>query len=380
MTVTHAALFDTYFNATKAAKEHLEFQGLLEQNGATVYTVKEILLMHAVTKNGEPIEGEALEELKAFARSCVRINTTNDNNTLNQSEIEEQENYLDGVFQKMHPVDLVRTILLQPNLILKKTLTNTFVTADYNANPVMNLYFSRDQLITTAKGVIITNLNSPQREIETKILSICLKKLGITPILDLPKVNTKAFLEGGDFYMLNDTALIGCGMRTNEIGIQQLMESDAIGAQTVAVVKDKYHYQPQMHLDTYFNIIDKDLVAISEDRFNPTSGSKQELLVDLYIRKNRKYSVIKTNISFKNYLLDYLKVTVIILPEEDQKNYGLNFLCIGPRNIIAVDGQSQNYKTQMNIHNVTVQWVNFTNLKQGWGAAHCTTQVINRKK
>jgi len=78
---THAALFDTYFNATKAAKEHLEFQGLLEQNGATVYTVKEILLMHAVTKNGEPIEGEALEELKAFARSCVRINTTNDNNT-----------------------------------------------------------------------------------------------------------------------------------------------------------------------------------------------------------------------------------------------------------------------------------------------------------
>jgi len=101
-------------------------------------------------------------------------------------------------------------------------LTNTFVTADYNANPVMNLYFSRDQLITTAKGVIITNLNSPQREIETKILSICLKKLGITPILDLPKVNTKAFLEGGDFYMLNDTALIGCGMRTNEIGIQQL--------------------------------------------------------------------------------------------------------------------------------------------------------------
>lgn len=374
----HAALFDTYFNAPKAALEHKKFQDLLKKNGATVYTVKEVLLKNVVDADGEPIEGEELEEFKLFARSCVRINTSA-KASLSLEEIEEQHKYLDGVFEVMHPVDLVRTILLQPNLILKKTATNTFVTADYNANPVMNLYFSRDQLITTAKGIVVTNLNSPQREIETKILSLCLKKLGVTPVLNLFKTNKKAFLEGGDFYMLGNTALIGQGMRTNKLAIKELMRADAIGTETVAIVKDKYHHQPQMHLDTYFNVIDVDLVAIAEERYNAKSGSKQELLVDVYGENDEGYQLEYSNIPFKVYLETYLKLNVIVLSNDDQKNYGLNFLCIAPRSIIAVEGQSQDYINKMNTHNVDVQWVNFTNLKQGWGAAHCTTQVIKRK-
>ena len=374
----HAALFDTYFNAPKAAKEHLEFQQLLKKNGASVYTVKEILLKNVVDAEGEPVAGEELNELKLFARSCVRINTSAEA-PLSSEEIQEQHYYLDGVFQKMHPVDLIRTILLQPNLILKKTATNTFVTADYNANPVMNLYFSRDQLITTAKGIIVTHLNSPQREIETKILSLCLKKLGIQPLLDLSKLDKSAYLEGGDFFMLGDTALIGTGMRTNIQAIHHLMKKDVIGAKTVAVVKDKKFYQPQMHLDTYFNIIDKDLVAISDDRYNVIPGSPEELIVNVYEQIDGNYQLKKEDIPFKTYLLDHLKVEVIVISAEDQKNYGLNYLCIGPRKLIAVAGQSENYKQQMNTHNVEIQWVNFTNLKQGWGAAHCTTQVISRK-
>ncbi len=374
----HAALFDTYFNAPKAAKEHEEYRELLKKNGVEVLTVKEVLLKNVVDAFGEPVEGPELEEFRLFARSCVRINTSADA-SLSPREIEEQHAYLDGIFKVMHPVDLVRTVLLQPNLILKKTPTNTFVTADYNANPVMNLYFSRDQLITTAKGIVVTNLNSPQREIETKILSLCLKKLGVIPVLNLFKTNKKAFLEGGDFYMLGDTALIGEGMRTNSVAIQELMKADAIGTQYVAIVKDKYHYQPQMHLDTYFNVIDADLVAIADGRFHAEPNSKQELLVDLYEKVDGDYQLKSTNIPFKEYLTEFLKLNVIVLSDVDQQNYGLNFLCIGPRRIIAVEGQSQDYITKMNSHNVDVEWVDFTNLKQGWGAAHCTTQVINRK-
>lgn len=374
----HAALFDTYFNAPKAAIEHQEYRELLQKNGIDVLTIKEVLLKNVVDAFGEPVEGPELEEFRLFARSCVRINTSAEA-SLSAQEIEEQHTYLDSVFKVMHPVDLVRTVLLQPNLILKKTPTNTFVTADYNANPVMNLYFSRDQLITTAKGVVVTNLNSPQREIETKILALCLKKMGVKPVLNLFKTNKKAFLEGGDFYMLGNTALIGEGMRTNNLAIQELMKADVIGAKTVAIVKDNYHYQPQMHLDTYFNVIDTDLVAISQERYYAESGSKQELLVDVYEKVNGTYQLIFANISFKDYLTEYLKLNVIVLSDKDQQNYGLNFLCIGPRSIVAVEGQSEDYITQMKAYNVTVQWVNFTNLKQGWGAAHCTTQVINRK-
>ncbi|WP_010522274.1 arginine deiminase family protein [Aquimarina agarivorans] len=374
----HAALFDSYFNAVKAAEEHKQFQQLLKNKGLEVFTVKEALLKNVVDSEGEPIAGKDLEAFRKFARSCVRLNTLAEKG-LNKNELLEQHIYLDQVFQAMHPVDLVRTILLQPNLILKKTPTNTFVTADYNANPVMNLYFSRDQIITTAKGVILTNMNSPQREIETRILSMCLKKIGVTPLLDLSEENKNAFIEGGDFFMMNDVALIGEGMRTNRLAIETLMKADVIGTKTVAVVKDRYHYQPQMHLDTYFNIIDNDLVAISHNRYYATSGTKQELLVDVYTKELDTYQLTETSIPFKDYLQLHLKVEVIVLSDEDQKNYGLNFLCIGPRSIVAVKGQSEDYIAKMTAHNVTVDWVNFENLKQGWGAAHCTTQIINRK-
>ncbi|WP_010177543.1 arginine deiminase family protein [Aquimarina agarilytica] len=374
----HAALFDSYFNAAKAAKEHKQFQQLLKNRGIEVFTVKEALLKNVVDELGEPIEGKELEEFRDFARSCVRLNTPSLTG-LSYDEIVEQHIYLDKVFKKMHPVDLVRTILLQPNLILKRTLTNTFVTADYNANPVMNLYFSRDQIITTGKGVVLTNLNSPQREIETRILCMCLKKIGIKPLLDLSKVNKSAHIEGGDFFMLNNIALIGEGMRSNRLAIEILMKADVIGTEQVALIKDNYHYQPQMHLDTYFNIIDKDLVAISHNRYNAGPGTKQELLVDIYVKGAASYQLTEVSIPFKKYLEDYLKVEVIVISDEDQKNYGLNFLCISPRNIIAVKGQSEDYKNKMALHNVAVEWVDFENLKQGWGAAHCTTQVINRK-
>lgn len=374
----HAGLFDTYFNSAEATKEHEEFKKLLEKNNAQVHLVEDVLLQGVVDQKGKSIEGKDLDELRKFSRSCVRINTFQ-GAVLSEQEIEEQHKYLDSVFQKMHPVDLVKTILLQPNLILRKTPTNTFVTADYNVNPVMNLYFSRDQLITTKKGVVIVNMNSPQREIESKIISICLKKMGIEPVCNLKQMNTDAFLEGGDFFMLNNVALVGVGMRTNITAVKELMNADAIGANTVVVVKDEHHYQPQMHLDTYFNVIDKDLVAISESRWLAKKGDKNYLCIDVYQKIDGVYILTQQNESFSTYLTEHLNVNVICLSDEDQKNYGLNFLCIAPRKIISVAGQSEDYINKMKNNGVDVQWVNFKNLKQGWGAAHCTTQVIKRK-
>lgn len=376
----NAALFDTYFDRDLAKKEHQQFQEVLHQNGVDVFTVRQILLKNTLDESNQPKYGKDLLELQKFARSCVKIDTISQT-YLGEEEYAYQQAYLDRVFAKMHPNDLVKTILLQPVLTLKKTQTNTYIAADYNVFPVMNLYFTRDQMITTGKGVVLTSLNSPQRAIETKILRFCLKKLGVPLLLDVSDPACEdCFLEGGDFLMFGNTALIGQGMRTNSKAIKTLMQQDVLGTKYVAVVKDRYFYQPQMHLDTYFNIIDKDLVAISENRYHAKSSGKEGLSVDLYEKKKGGYSLKKQNIPFKEYLEDYLKVTVFVLSEQDQKNYGLNFLCIGPREIVAVKGQSESYIQKMKQHKVKIHWVDFTNLKQGWGAAHCTTQVVFREE
>ncbi len=376
----NAALFDTYFNPDQAAIEHQKFQELLTSNGVDVITLKSVLLKGTLDKNQQIIKGKHLDNLRDFARSCIRISEKSLED-FSEKEINIQNAYLDSVFNLMDPQNLVNTILLQPTLTLKKTTTNTYLTAKYEVNPVMNLYFSRDQIITTRKGIIITHLNSPQRAIETNIIRFCLKKLGIKPLLDLADGTTpKCFLEGGDFFTFNDFSIIGNGMRTNKKAIEKIMNADAFGTKYVAIVKDRYFYQPQMHLDTYFNILDKDLIAISKNRLSTSKDSKQTLLVDIYEKKNNTYQLIKKNSAFPSFLKETLNVKLIPISQEDQENYGLNFLTIGPRKIIAVKGQSTTYIQQMQDHNVQVQWVDFENLKKGWGAAHCTTQIINRKK
>jgi arginine deiminase len=64
-------------------------------------------------------------------------------------------------------------ILLQPTVKLWKTDNNTGYEAVYIQNPLMNLYFTRDQSITTPRGHVICNMNSSQRSPEINIIELC---------------------------------------------------------------------------------------------------------------------------------------------------------------------------------------------------------------
>ena len=60
------------------------------------------------------------------------------------------------------------------------------------------------------------------------------------------------------------------GMRTNIEAIGQIMRADAFGHDTIAVVNDRNLWQ--MYLDTYVNIIDKDLCTLVESRYSAKEG------------------------------------------------------------------------------------------------------------
>ena len=62
-----AALFSDYFDIELAAKEHAAYRAALERFGAKVLTVRQILLEGTLDKEGRPVEGKELNELRAFA-------------------------------------------------------------------------------------------------------------------------------------------------------------------------------------------------------------------------------------------------------------------------------------------------------------------------
>jgi arginine deiminase len=153
------------------------------------------------------------------------------------------------------------------------------------------------------------------------------------------------------------------------------------------VVKDSWKNQDQMHLDTYFNIIDEKLAVIVEDRIDRRDASgkvmhradpAKQSLVDIYDLTDHGYRKTGSDIPFQTFLERDMGIKLIPVTNADQLKYGINFLALGKKKILAIDGVSSDYKQRLAAEGVNAVWMDFSNLTGGYGAAHCTTQVLRR--
>ena len=357
-----AALFEYYFDVDSAAIEHKNYIAMLEANGIEVMTVSEIL------------QQAPIEALRDYVSRILQYESDIDES----DHLAVSDSYRKETIAQMSRNDLIRCILLQPTVRLTTTDINTGVEAQYLQSPLFNLYFTRDQSISTPKGQIICNMNSAQRSKETDLIAFCYEQMGVKPIL---RITGEGRLEGGDYIPAGTRAFIGCGMRTNIEGIQQIMRADGFGHDTVVVVKDRKWWQMQMHLDTYFNIIDRDLCTLVESRLHATDQDPEWVTVDVYTRAEDgiSYRLDQADIPLVAYLQG-IGFSIIPISEEDELHYANNYLTIAPRHIMAVANQSHTLIQAFEQHGVKVEWVPLENLIKGYGAAHCMTQVIRRKR
>lgn len=358
-----AALFEHYFDVDLAAEEHRNYIAAIEANGIKVHTVNEIL------------ESAPIEKLREYVKQILVYKSEVE--CSEESHFAFSEEYRLQTIDQMSKHDLIRCILLQPVVHLKATEINTGVEAEYLQNPLFNLYFTRDQSINTPKGSILCKMNSMQRASEVQLLEFCYQELGIEPIL---KISGEGRLEGGDYIPAGRACFIGCGMRTNIEAIHQIMEADAFGHDTIIVVNDHKWWQMQMHLDTFFNIIDKELCTLVESRYQAKEGDPEWLTVDIYERSSagEPYRLIEQGKPFVEYLQQQ-GYTIIPINKADELHYANNFLTIAPRHILAVGNQSEELAQALKAHGVKVEWIALENLIKGYGAAHCMTQVIKRR-
>ena len=314
-----------------------------------------------------------IDSLRALAGKVLKYDISN----MPGEDAEKTELYRQDVLKKMSRSDLIRCLLLQPTVKLLKTEGNTGYEAQYIQTPLMNLYFTRDQSITTPRGHIICNMNSSQRAPETEIINLCYEHLGLKPILH---ITGEGRLEGGDYIPAGNISLIGCGMRTNDEGIRQLLEADAFGHDTVVVVRDHKRWQMQMHLDTHFNVIDKDLCTMVSSRLNARPADPEYNTCDIWARKpgTKEYTLWKRDQSFVEYIRGR-GFQIIPIDYDDEMHYANNFLTIGPRHIMAVGGQSEKLQQRLRDAGVNVEWIPLESLIDGYGAAHCMTQVLQRE-
>ena len=374
-----AGLYENPFDPARAAMEHCKFQDILRSNGAKVLRVKDVVLKGTIGEDGRSKAGPELDSLCELAEDFLQYEV--ERGEMGEEEykkmVEEQKSYKSKVIRGLHPYTLFDILVSRPTVKLRRTEGhNTYVEGAYSLQPLMDLYFMRDQSITLKRGIVLCKMNSTQRNPEVDLVEYVYRKLGIQP---LHRVHGDAFLEGGDYLPCGDIEFIGQGLRTNAQALAQLFAIPGLfSANRVVVVKDSWRNIQQMHLDTFFNIIAERKVVLIENR----SGDvplHMVLKVDVYnLGEGGKYALTTSDYPFVDFLKEE-KFHIIPASVHDQAKYGLNFLTIRKDKICAIDGVSQEYKNTLEKEGVLATWMDFSNLTCGFGAAHCSSQVILRK-
>ncbi|MEQ1520472.1 MAG: arginine deiminase family protein, partial [Aestuariivirga sp.] len=117
--------------------------------------------------------------------------------------------------------------------------------------------YTRDPLIMVKGGAIICRMGTRVRRGEELAITRTLARLGI-PILRT--LSGSALMEGGSFAWINErTAVIGCGIRVNREGAEQVGE--VLKRQGVELlIIDLFGYD--LHIDGSFQMIGKDLAIV----------------------------------------------------------------------------------------------------------------------
>lgn len=363
-----ASNFERAFDSQNAIDEHKAYQQYLRRQGFDVHLLGDLLAAHS--------------KLADHATKVVGFS----NVSLPPPDIRKNISSL-GVH------DQIRLLIERPSL----NVTNNPTTLkpqlmSVALNPLPNLYFMRDQLIVTDRGVILGSFKDKIRQGEQEIVELALKALNIDVKY---RVTGKGVLEGGDFIPAGDWGLFGCGYRTNQEAIRQLVTSpgaDALGYKHLAVIKDTPDAQSiqEMHLDTYFMLIAQDTCLVVDTRIKePMPGVlDRRPTVDIYDKSanGEDYILRERDRPFLEFLNKDICVTYkILLTEEDQREYGINVLCLSSKKIVGSKRDDQDpeqlhsYEQKLAKAFVDYHLLHFTNIRKGFGSNHCMSQVLLRR-
>jgi arginine deiminase len=357
---TSAANFLRPFSLAKARDEHRAYRHLLETHGAHVIDLRALLAQ------------ADRAALIAWARQATALDF---DPALRAEERAEVQAQLEAGLQMLDADSLVDVLMLRPTLHVAHSADALDPTTRYSTRfslAPLSPHYVRDTLMTTSAGVVITRLKLASRSAENELAAYALEVLGIQPIY---RVQPPGTLEGGDFIPCGDFVFQGQGLLTNEEGVRQCLEHGVYGHVEVAVVETPAQGMDEMHLDTYFAMLDRDLAICLDDRL----AGDAEPAVRVYLPQGTRtvtYTLART-VLFSRYLAEK-GIQVIPISKAEQALFAANVLTIGPRKVIAAKQAGAAFFQRLRGFGVDVYPVDFEALSGGYGGPHCASQVLLR--
>ena len=376
-------LFDDIPFLPEAQKEHDEFAHILKENGIEVVYLED--LMAEVLELGDDIENKFIRQFifEAGIRTPKYKELVFDylKSFVNKKEL---------VLKTMEGIK-IEEIPRKKREVEKSLVDLVSDESEFLADPMPNLYFTRDPFASAGNGVILNKMYSVTRNRETIYAEYIFNyhpeyKGKVNKYYDryLPY-----HIEGGDVLNLSNHVLaVGISQRTESGAIDELAknmfrnpdcEIDTILAFNIP------ESRAFMHLDTVFTQIDYDKFTFHPgimdtlEVFEITEGDIPDSDEDLNVKKVEG--------SLEEILERYLgrKVTLIpcaggerISSEREQWNDGTNTLCIAPGVVVVYD-RNNITNNILREHGIKVLEMSSAELSRGRGGPRCMSMPLVRE-
>lgn len=274
----------------------------------------------------------------------------------------------------------------------KKDIENSLVDlvseeGKFLAEPMPNLYFTRDPFASVGDGVVLNKMYSVTRSRETIYAEYIFNyhPKYIDKVEKFYSRENPFSIEGGDVLNLNEHLLaIGISQRTSAEAIdllaKNMFKSENCKIDTILAFKIP-ECRAFMHLDTVFTQIDVDKftyhpgIMNSLEVYEITRGENED---DVKVKQKRG--------SLEKILEEYLKIDVTLIPcaggdkiasEREQWNDGTNTLCIAPGVVVVYD-RNNITNAVLRRYGIKVLEMHGSELSRGRGGPRCMSMPLER--
>ena len=376
-------LFDDIPFLKVAQAEHDEFVQILRDNGIKVFYLEDLM---AETLDLNPEVKEKF--LKQFIKEAG-VTTPKYRDLLFEYLMTYEDNK-EFVLKTMEGVQISE--LDREKRVMEKSLVD-LVTEEtsFIADPMPNLYFTRDPFASIGNGISLNKMYSVTRCRETIYAEYIFNyhpkfKGQVEKYFD--RYND-CHIEGGDVLNLNDHVLaIGISQRTEAAAIdliaKNIFKNPNCKIDTILAFNIP-NSRAFMHLDTVFTQIDVDKftyhpgIMDTLQVFEITEGDDPNSDEDLNVKE--------INDSLENILETYLGREITLIPcaggdkisaEREQWNDGTNTLCIAP-GVVVVYNRNNITNEILREHGIKVLEMSSAELSRGRGGPRCMSMPLVRE-
>lgn len=372
-------LFDDIPYLTVAQEEHDQFARILRDNGVEVVYLED-LMTETLDLNPE-IRDSFIKQY--IYEAGVR---TPKYRSLVYEFLSGIESNRKLVLKTMEGIN-IKEVVLEKAKKGKSLVDMIEPDSQFIADPMPNLYFTRDNFASVGNGITLHKMYSETRSRETIYAEYIFNYH--PDYKDVPKYYDRYNeynIEGGDILNLNDKVLaIGISQRTSanaiEIFAKNVFKDPTSTIETILAFNIPTS-RAFMHLDTVFTQIDY-------DKFTYHPGIMGSLKV-YEIKKGEKDDDINVKArsgSLEKILEEYLGRDIILIPcaggdmvsaEREQWNDGSNTLAIAPGVVIVYDRNSVTNEV-LRRFGIKVIEMRSAELSRGRGGPRCMSMPLIRE-